>query len=153
MLLPLLVFLFCSYWSLPAMQWPQFNSSALRFPSSLPNLHLQNQLIQFKQLCNNPLERKAFLYVLKLFIWQISVKYSQHTIIPNKNDMFWTVSILCSLVLYSAKTTQNRKGTCSLTSILCSPSRMRVTACMICFPWVLIMWSMCCQSKDEIHLV
>lgn len=39
--------------------------------------------------------------------------------------------------------------TCSLTSILCSASRMRVTACMICFPWELMIWSMCWRHKSQ----
>lgn len=39
--------------------------------------------------------------------------------------------------------------TCSLTSMLCSASRMRVTACMICFPWELMIWSMCWQHESQ----
>lgn len=40
--------------------------------------------------------------------------------------------------------------TCSLTSTLWSASRIKVTACMICFPWELMIWSICCRSHHDI---
>lgn len=42
--------------------------------------------------------------------------------------------------------------TCSLTSMLCSPSRIRVTACIICFPCELMIWSICYDKQETISL-
>lgn len=42
--------------------------------------------------------------------------------------------------------------TCSLTSMLCSPSRIRVTACIICFPFELMIWSICYAKQETISL-
>lgn len=67
----------------------------------------------------------------------------------------WSQADVLSLCLWNVKTSlqcgfktickheSTGEPTCSLTSILCSASRMRVTACMICFPWELMIWSMC----------
>lgn len=60
MLFPLLVLLFYSYWSLPATQWPQFNSALTSLLFAKPTF-AKPIWIQFKQFCNNPLERKALL--------------------------------------------------------------------------------------------
>ena len=37
--------------------------------------------------------------------------------------------------------------TCSLTSSRWSPSRIRMTACMIWLPWRFMIWSMCCRNQ------
>uniref|UniRef100_A0A147BFY9 Uncharacterized protein n=1 Tax=Ixodes ricinus TaxID=34613 RepID=A0A147BFY9_IXORI len=38
---------------------------------------------------------------------------------------------------------------CSFTSALWSPSRIRITACIICVPWLSMMWSMCCLMESR----
>lgn len=55
----------------------------------------------------------------------------------------WQRNVISSVFVYP---------TCSLTSMLCSPSRIRVTACIICFPCELMIWSICYDKQETISL-